>query len=64
MSTNTKRLIRKQKQAARREVRKEADQMREQIAKDLKVFEQYLRPKPKWIPTPIWRWGMRIFIQM
>ena len=64
MSSNTKRLMRKQKQAARREVRAQAEEMRERIAQDLKTFESYLRPKPKWIPTPVWRWGMRIFIKM
>lgn len=38
--------------------------MRKRIKEDLKTFESYLRPKPKWIPTAIWRWGMKIFIKL
>lgn len=64
MSTGTKREIRKMKQAGRREAREQAQQMREQIARDLKTMEEYLRPKPKWVPTIVWRWGMRIFIRI
>lgn len=57
MSGHTKRLERKMKQAGRRQARK-------QIQESMKTFEEHMRPKPKWVPERVWRWGMRIFIQL
>lgn len=64
MSGNTKKMLRKQKQAGRREARRQAEELRNKIAEDLKTFESYLKPKPKWVPTKVWAWGMRIFIEI
>lgn len=52
-----KNLMRKMKQAGRREARKE-------IRDAMKTFEEHLRPKPTWVPNAVWRWGMRIFIKL
>lgn len=57
MSGNTKRMLRKEKQAGRREARKA-------IHERLRLFEDHLKPKPKWVPEKVWAWGMRIFIEL
>ena len=55
MSGNSQRMLRKQKQAGRREARIE-------VRERLQLFEKHLKPKPSWVPDRVWRWGMKIFI--
>lgn len=29
-----------------------------------KVLGNHLKPKPKWVPWPVWMWGIKIFIKV
>lgn len=50
-------MIRKMKQAGRRQARRELEIY-------LKKFEEHLKPKPRFIPERIWRFCQRIFIDV
>lgn len=38
-------------------------EMRELAERDASLIRNNLKPKPKWVPWPIWMWGISIFIE-
>ncbi len=51
-------------QAARREARNQVHGMAEQLKGKLGIFNDVLKPRPKYIPRKLWRWGCEIFIDV
>ena len=49
-----------QKKAAR-DYRRE---MRAKAKKDYELVTSNMKPKPKWIPWPVWLWAMGFFINI
>lgn len=51
-------------QAARREARNQVHGVAEQLKSKLGVFNDILKPRPKWIPRRVWRFFCNIFLDI
>ena len=54
----------KDAQAARRNARRIMKGYGSQWGEKLKVFNEALKPRPRWFPKPLWRWCTKRFVNI
>jgi len=55
----------RQTKRERRFLRKQFEERYQDTADMLaKSDHQFLKPRPKWIPTFVWIWGLRLFVRI